>query len=159
MKDTTKKNLSTWSPDRERAVNESSGTRRAEQPTDWPFSGCVTLSVSRWGLKGKQGPPPAVGNRRKVYRERGQRRAGKAPSSIASLPLLSRSRLYRVFLSSTAAPIILNKIFGKMIAWVTSAKQFVFETFREFHLEERSMFLAAGVLWRKNWQRENYEKL
>lgn len=46
--------------------------------------------MSRWGLKGKQGPPPAVGNRRKVYRERGQRRAGKAPLLSLLFPLPAR---------------------------------------------------------------------
>lgn len=49
--------------------------------------------MSRWGLKGKQGLPPAVGNQRKVYRERGQRRAGKAPllSFLFPLPIPIRS--------------------------------------------------------------------
>lgn len=80
--DTKDKQFSTWSPDS--AINESFSTRATDRLTFLP---CVTLSVSRWGLKGKQGPPPAVGNRRKVYRERGQRRAGKAPLLSLLFPL------------------------------------------------------------------------
>lgn len=64
--------------------------RATERPTDWPFSGCVTLSVSRWGLKGNQGPPPGVGEPEKgVSREREARgEAGRAPLR-RSLPTLS----------------------------------------------------------------------
>lgn len=50
--------------------------------------------MSRWGLKGKQSPPPAVGNRRKVYRERGQKQVGKTPllSLLSPPPLPSLFR-------------------------------------------------------------------
>jgi len=58
----------------------------AERSTDWPFSGCVTLSVSRWGLKGNQGPPPGVGEPEKgVSREREAR--GKADKTPLRCPL------------------------------------------------------------------------
>lgn len=64
--------------------------RATERPTDWPFSGCVTLSVSRWGLKGNQGPPPGVGEPEKgVSREREARgEAGRTPLR-SFLPTLS----------------------------------------------------------------------